>query len=257
MADHESMNGLHESHDLFKREHDEQLVQWMNRRPDDWTLSAGGSGTIYGWGHNHRGQLGGIEGAKVKVPTPTEALATLRPVQLIGGEQTLFAVTADGKVATQRSYISNKGVDQKCFSCDFEHCLVFCSPPRHSALCHWVRSWRPTGHWRNGVCIHPDSAGVHPARLHQESGSKFWREALPGAVLRGGGVLVGGGGGWKARPREQKVRSQSNKHTPHSVFFNGPILCQIPPLERFYSSNQVCKVRAGIPNYDIEPYKGR
>lgn len=98
MADHESMNALHESHDLFKREHDEQLVQWMNRRPDDWTLSAGGSGTIYGWGHNHRGQLGGIEGAKVKVPTPTEALATLRPVQLIGGEQTLFAVTADGKV---------------------------------------------------------------------------------------------------------------------------------------------------------------
>uniref|UniRef100_A0A3B3YFA5 HECT-type E3 ubiquitin transferase n=1 Tax=Poecilia mexicana TaxID=48701 RepID=A0A3B3YFA5_9TELE len=97
MADHESMNGLHESHDLFKREHDEQLVQWMNR-PDDWTLSAGGSGTIYGWGHNHRGQLGGIEGAKVKVPTPTEALATLRPVQLIGGEQTLFAVTADGKL---------------------------------------------------------------------------------------------------------------------------------------------------------------
>lgn len=98
MADHESMNSLHESHDLFKREHDEQLVQWMNRRPDDWTLSAGGSGTIYGWGHNHRGQLGGIEGAKVKVPTSTEALATLRPVQLIGGEQTLFAVTADGKV---------------------------------------------------------------------------------------------------------------------------------------------------------------
>lgn len=129
MADHESMNGLHESHDLFKREHDEQLVQWMNRRPDDWTLSAGGSGTIYGWGHNHRGQLGGIEGAKVKVPTPTEALATLRPVQLIGGEQTLFAVTADGKVATQRSYIANKGVDQKCFSCDFEHCLVFCFFP--------------------------------------------------------------------------------------------------------------------------------
>ena len=41
---------------------------------------------------------GGIEGAKVKVPTPCEALAALRPVQLIGGEQTLFAVTADGKV---------------------------------------------------------------------------------------------------------------------------------------------------------------
>uniref|UniRef100_A0A8I5NTH4 E3 ubiquitin-protein ligase HERC2 n=3 Tax=Papio anubis TaxID=9555 RepID=A0A8I5NTH4_PAPAN len=98
MADSENMDVLHESHDVFKREQDEQLVQWMNRRPDDWTLSAGGSGTIYGWGHNHRGQLGGIEGAKVKVPTPCEALATLRPVQLIGGEQTLFAVTADGKL---------------------------------------------------------------------------------------------------------------------------------------------------------------
>ncbi|XP_054256539.1 E3 ubiquitin-protein ligase HERC2 isoform X5 [Indicator indicator] len=98
MADNENMDVLHECHNVFKREQDEQLVQWMNRRPDDWTLSAGGSGTIYGWGHNHRGQLGGIEGAKVKVPTPCEALATLRPVQLIGGEQTLFAVTADGKL---------------------------------------------------------------------------------------------------------------------------------------------------------------
>ncbi|XP_072258440.1 E3 ubiquitin-protein ligase HERC2 [Pyxicephalus adspersus] len=98
MADNENMNALHESHEIFRREQDEQLVQWMNRRPDDWTLSAGGSGTIYGWGHNHRGQLGGIEGAKVKVPTPCEALATLRPIQLIGGEQTLFAVTADGKL---------------------------------------------------------------------------------------------------------------------------------------------------------------
>lgn len=80
------------------------------RRPDDWTLSAGGSGTIYGWGHNHRGQLGGIEGAKVKVPTPTEALATLRPIQLIGGEQTLFAVTADGKVSRRKRIQSCQSV---------------------------------------------------------------------------------------------------------------------------------------------------
>ncbi|XP_017782464.1 PREDICTED: E3 ubiquitin-protein ligase HERC2 isoform X2 [Nicrophorus vespilloides] len=88
----------HERHDVFKKEHDEQLLQWLSRRPDDWTLSWGGSGTIYGWGHNHRGQLGGIEGAKVKVPTTCDSLSGLRPVQLAGGEQTLFAVTADGKV---------------------------------------------------------------------------------------------------------------------------------------------------------------
>lgn len=88
----------HEKHSVFHKEHDEQLLIWLNRRPDDWTLSWGGSGTIYGWGHNHRGQLGGVEGAKVKQPTACEALSSLRPVQLVGGEQTLFAVTADGKV---------------------------------------------------------------------------------------------------------------------------------------------------------------
>ncbi|KAJ8985747.1 hypothetical protein NQ317_014400 [Molorchus minor] len=88
----------HEKHTVFKKEHDEQLLIWLNRRPEDWTLSWGGSGAIYGWGHNHRGQLGGVEGAKVKLPTSCEALSTLRPVQLVGGEQTLFAITADGKV---------------------------------------------------------------------------------------------------------------------------------------------------------------
>lgn len=88
----------HENHTIFKQEHDEQLLQWLNRRPEDWTLSWDGSGAIYGWGHNHRGQLGGLEGAKVKLPLPCESLSALRPIQLVGGEQTLFAVTADGKV---------------------------------------------------------------------------------------------------------------------------------------------------------------
>lgn len=31
MADNENMDVLHECHDVFKREQDEQLVQWMNR----------------------------------------------------------------------------------------------------------------------------------------------------------------------------------------------------------------------------------
>lgn len=88
----------HEDHSSFLHQHDEQLLLWFNRRPEDWTLSWGGSGSIFGWGHNHRGQLGGVEGAKVKLPTPCDTLTALRPVQLIGGEQTLFAVTADGKV---------------------------------------------------------------------------------------------------------------------------------------------------------------
>ncbi|XP_052829652.1 E3 ubiquitin-protein ligase HERC2 isoform X3 [Octopus bimaculoides] len=97
-AEGEVVTRDHENHEIFKQEHDEQLLLWLNRRPDDWTLSWGGSGQILGWGHNHRGQLGGVDGPKVKLPVSCETLATLRPVQLIGGEQTLFAVTANGKV---------------------------------------------------------------------------------------------------------------------------------------------------------------
>ncbi|XP_011304625.1 E3 ubiquitin-protein ligase HERC2 [Fopius arisanus] len=101
----------HESHELFRREHDEQLLLWLNRRPEDWTLSWDGSGAIYGWGHNHRGQLGGLEGAKVKLPSPCESLSALRPVQLAGGEQTLFAVTADGKIyATGYGAVGRLGI---------------------------------------------------------------------------------------------------------------------------------------------------
>lgn len=63
---------------------------------------------MYGWGHNHRGQLGGVEGAKVRTPTACHALAALNPVQLVGGEQTLFAVTPDGKVyATGKRILKN------------------------------------------------------------------------------------------------------------------------------------------------------
>ena len=55
-----------------------------------------------------RGQLGGVEGAKVKIPTPCDSLSTLRPTQLVGGEQTLFAVTSDGKVfATGEAFLED------------------------------------------------------------------------------------------------------------------------------------------------------
>ena len=59
-----------------------------------------GTNLIYGWGHNHRGQLGGVEGPKVKVPQQCDTLSPLKPVQICGGEQSLFIVTADGKVSS-------------------------------------------------------------------------------------------------------------------------------------------------------------
>ena len=97
-AENEIFTLDHENHNVFKFGHDEQLLLWLHRKPEDWTLSWGGAGAIFGWGHNHRGQLGGVDGAKVKIPSQCEALSVLRPVQLVGGEQTLFAVTAEGKV---------------------------------------------------------------------------------------------------------------------------------------------------------------
>ncbi|CAB3375688.1 Hypothetical predicted protein [Cloeon dipterum] len=88
----------YEKSEIFSQAADEQLLKWLNRKPDEWTLSWNSSGIIYGWGHNHRGQLGGVEGAKVKLPTVCESLSTLNPIQIAGGEQTLFAVTAEGHV---------------------------------------------------------------------------------------------------------------------------------------------------------------
>lgn len=88
-----------EDHTVFTRQHDEQLLQWLNKRPQDWSMWwGGGGGVVYGWGHNHRGQLGGVESAKVKLPTVCDALSSLRPARLLGGEQTLLAVTHDGKL---------------------------------------------------------------------------------------------------------------------------------------------------------------
>ncbi|CRL02239.1 CLUMA_CG015120, isoform A [Clunio marinus] len=88
-----------EDHTIFTLNHDSQLLQWFNRRPEDWAFSwGGGASTIFGWGHNHRGQLGGLDGSRIKIPTPCEALSLLRPIQIVGGEQTLYAVTHDGKV---------------------------------------------------------------------------------------------------------------------------------------------------------------
>ncbi|XP_058465564.1 probable E3 ubiquitin-protein ligase HERC2 [Malaya genurostris] len=89
---------LHEDHNYFTPQYDLQLLQWFNRRPEDWAFSWGGASTIFGWGHNHRGQLGGLDGSRIKMPTPCEALSLLRPIQIAGGEQTLYAVTPDGKL---------------------------------------------------------------------------------------------------------------------------------------------------------------
>ena len=68
------------------------------RYPKDWVIPLGVAFSVYGWGHNHRGQLGGVEGNKIKTPRLCEAFSELSPMSVVGGEQTMFAITRDGKV---------------------------------------------------------------------------------------------------------------------------------------------------------------
>ncbi len=74
------------------------------RFPKDWTMPLGTTFSVYGWGHNHRGQLGGVEGNKIKSPKLCESFSELNPVSISGGEQTLFAITQDGKVIRRVPY---------------------------------------------------------------------------------------------------------------------------------------------------------
>lgn len=171
----------HENHDMFKHEHDEQLLQWLNRRPEDWTLSWDGSGAIYGWGHNHRGQLGGLEGAKVKLPMPCESLSALRPIQLAGGEQTLFAVTADGKV-----YATGKIIDFFYLHFMWKRRLT-----NGVVLYCRVRSTRSSWYWRCRFSDGTDLIRVNSARVHKESGSQFWRQTLPRLKFRRSCIFMG------------------------------------------------------------------
>ncbi|CAI8007319.1 E3 ubiquitin-protein ligase HERC2 [Geodia barretti] len=94
----EKSNRDHENNEIFKLEHDEQLLLWMQRYPKEWVIPLGIAFSVYGWGHNHRGQLGGVEGNKIKTPRLCEAFSELSPVKVTGGEQTMFAITKDGKV---------------------------------------------------------------------------------------------------------------------------------------------------------------
>ena len=66
--------------------------------PDQWSVRCHGDEGAMVWGHNHRGQLGGVEGSKVKTPQPCHNVAHLRPATVVGGEQSLFAVTMEGRV---------------------------------------------------------------------------------------------------------------------------------------------------------------
>lgn len=53
---------------------------------------------VHVWGLNDKGQLGGLNGSKIKRPTFNEALTALKPLVIIGGSKSLFVVSNEGKV---------------------------------------------------------------------------------------------------------------------------------------------------------------
>lgn len=53
---------------------------------------------VYVWGLNDKGQLGGLNGSKIKRPTFNEALTALKPIEINGGSKSLFIVSNEGKV---------------------------------------------------------------------------------------------------------------------------------------------------------------
>ena len=132
----------------------------VDRYPKDWEIPTSFNFSIYGWGHNHRGQLGGVDGNKVKVPRICEAFAEISPVQIAGGEQTLFAVTADGKV---------------CYH------LIHGVQISSTGLCYRLWSIWSTGSWWYREYLVPNCAVQFGIQGDQgdKSGSPFWRETLP------------------------------------------------------------------------------
>jgi len=53
---------------------------------------------VYVWGLNDKGQLGGLNGSKIKKPTFNEVLTALKPIEIVGGSKSLFIVSNEGKV---------------------------------------------------------------------------------------------------------------------------------------------------------------
>ena len=155
VADDEAFSLDHESHAIFKAGHDEQLLVWLHRKPEDWTLSWGGAGAIYGWGHNHRGQLGGVDGAKVVVTVLGDSVTIVITIagqdpHPVRGHQHAPARAAGGRRADA---VRGDG--------------------RGQGARHGLRGGGPPGGGRHRQCVHPQPAGERPAHLHQEGAMFF------------------------------------------------------------------------------------
>jgi len=53
---------------------------------------------VFVWGLNDKGQLGGMQGSKIKIPHLSQTLSDLKPVGIVGGCKCLFLWTPTGRV---------------------------------------------------------------------------------------------------------------------------------------------------------------
>jgi alpha-tubulin suppressor-like RCC1 family protein len=54
---------------------------------------------VFVWGLNDKDQLGNMRGSKIKMPTMSEHLSSLKPTCIAGGSKSLFIVSNEGKVS--------------------------------------------------------------------------------------------------------------------------------------------------------------
>ncbi|KAK5649906.1 hypothetical protein RI129_000935 [Pyrocoelia pectoralis] len=78
---------------LWSLKQDEQIIQWMTQRPNDWQI--GGKCTAYVWGSDRHGQLAEV-GCSVTTPTIVESFSMAR--KIVCGQNCTFVVQSNGTV---------------------------------------------------------------------------------------------------------------------------------------------------------------
>ncbi|KAI5699704.1 hypothetical protein M8J75_007266 [Diaphorina citri] len=88
----------------LSEQQDAQLLHWFTKIPSAWkgenNVDPSRVTSCFGWGHNHRGQLGFLQTDVLKIKTPTflDVLSDLNPSQIVAGDQSVFAVGWNGQV---------------------------------------------------------------------------------------------------------------------------------------------------------------
>lgn len=78
---------------LWSIEQDEEIIQWVKQKPQDWQI--GGKCKTYMWGSDRHGQLAEL-GYSVSTPTVVESFSVAK--KIVCGQNCTFVIQADGSV---------------------------------------------------------------------------------------------------------------------------------------------------------------